>query len=193
MIRRSNAMNVQWCLDRNPIWKDIMFHQFTKVSNINVQNAKLSLPRSGPWKITSKKFTKALKYFWTYKSKLTIHKPLKITLVNIGIKHFGKNDALDCKDCNKQVTHESDLKIHENIAPPKFNFHCDKCDKRFVSKCSMNLHVQTMHSNSKRDLKYKCLISKVPKGVFLSKGHMDGKTRQNGSWKNQELQMWKLR
>ena len=81
MIRRSNAMNVQWCLDRNPIWKD-MFHQFTKVSNINVQNAKLSLPRSGPWKITSKKFTKALKYFWTYISKLTIHKPfLEIKLL----------------------------------------------------------------------------------------------------------------
>ena len=85
---------------------------------------------------------------------------------HIGIEHFGKNDAVDCKDCKGQVTRESDLKIHENIAHPKFNFHCDKCDKRFLSERSMNLHVQTMHSNSKRDLKYKCLISKVPKDVF---------------------------
>ena len=74
-------MNVQWCLDWNPIWKD-MFHQFTKVSYINVQNAKLSLPRSGPWMITSKKFMKALKYFWIYISKLIIHKPfLEIKLL----------------------------------------------------------------------------------------------------------------
>ena len=77
---------MQWMF--NDVWIEIQygktyrFHQFTKVSNINVQNAKLSLPRSGPWKITSKKFTKALKYFWTYISKLTIHKPfLEIKLL----------------------------------------------------------------------------------------------------------------
>ena len=30
---------------------------------------------------------------------------------HIGIEHFGKNDAVDCKDCKGQVTRESDRKF----------------------------------------------------------------------------------
>ena len=79
---------------------------------------------------------------------------------HIGINHLGlesgafhsSNDentesSLDCKDCDKKLTSESDLKIHENIVHPIFKFTCDKCDKRFLFERSVNLHQKVVHSN----------------------------------------------
>ena len=113
-------------------------------------------------------------------------------MANIGIKHLGKNDALDCKDCNKQVTRESDLKIHEILLPQSSIFIVTNVTNDSYPNVQWIYMYRQCIQIQKEIWSTNVWFLKCQK-MFLSKGHMDGKTRQNGSWKNQELQMWKLR
>ena len=75
---------------------------------------------------------------------------------HIGIEHLGlgtgsfkENKTLDCNKCEEKFHHESELKIHENIAHPTFKFTCGKCGKQFITEHAYNLHLKLVHGNQK--------------------------------------------
>ncbi|XP_031626363.1 zinc finger protein 184-like [Contarinia nasturtii] len=62
-------------------------------------------------------------------------------------KHIALHDnQLKCVICGAILKHKANLVLHMRIHTDKHFFKCDKCEKTFVHKSSLRMHLQTTHT-----------------------------------------------
>ena len=63
-----------------------------------------------------------------------------------------ENVRYNCDKCEKIFSHKTSLNYHIKSAHMNVRYHCDKCEKSFSHKTTLNAHIKSVHKN----VRYHC-------------------------------------
>jgi hypothetical protein len=126
-------------------------------------------------------------HIWTHKSPAEKAESIALGQVPANVKSNLKREEMKphlCPTCGRRFSKPHNLRQHMNVhveKPQRVTFKCDQCDKTFLSRLTLKLHIRTVHDRDSIVRWYTCpqpgcgtkYITKQDYDTHYSRKHAD--------------------